>query len=534
MNDPRLSDLVERYFDREANAGEIAELQTLLKDNAEAREQFWKAAEWHALFRQWGEQEWGREAAKSQRRAIPMPTVSRPTPRAGGAPVKTPSRRKVMRFPVARWATGIAAAAAVVVFLTFPPRTPVATLDQVAHVTWKSGKFEPTGRLKPGLFKLEAGAAVIAFDRGAREVVEGPAEFELRDDNSMALRTGKARAHVPESAHGFKLQTPRFTAVDLGTEFGCDVSIDGTGELHVFNGKVDLHSGVAHKSSVRLTENQAMRVEGELSTPLPARPLAFLSETEMACRQLRESGDLLGAWRMAGRQLDEHPATLLHLNFEEPSGSEIPNRAKHAPLDSNAKIVNGGPAEGRGPGKGARIFHSPGERLEFSLPGESESLTLMAWVRVERLHEGKNSLVMGQPNQPGAVHWYVYGNGALGVGVLSKMEDDPGNWRNLHSDPVMTGSNIGSWVMLTTVLDGATGTAIHYFNGQPISNRGATVRTPLHLAAAEVADYSPAIVFKNDPPFNLNGSIDELAVLSTALSSEEIARLYQQGKPGPR
>ena len=536
MNDPRLSSLVERYFDREAGADEIAELQTLLKENAEAREHFWKAAEWHALFRQWGEQEWGRDAATAERRVVPMPVVTRPVPRAGrNVPVKTITRRKVVRFPFARWATGIAAAAAVVLFLTHPPRGPVATLDQVAHVTWKSGKFEPSGRLKPGSFQLETGAAVIAFDRGARVVVEGPAAFELLDNNSMTLRFGKARAHVPESAHGFKLQTPRFTAVDLGTEFGCDVSTDGVGELHVFHGNVDLKSGVAHKSSIRLSENQAMRVEGEVSTPLPARPLAFLSETEMACRQLRESGDLLGAWRMAGRQLDEHPATLLHLDFEGISGVEIPNKSKRAPLGSNAKSIAGTAAEGRWPGKGARTFQAPGDRLAFSLPGQFESLTLLAWVRVDRLHDEKNSLVMGHSSQTGEVHWYLYGNGALGVGVLSKMEDVPGNWRNFHSEPVVSGSEFGPWVFVATVLDGATGIATHYFNGKSVASRDGIVRTPLQLTMANVANHESTEPRKpNDPPSNFSGSIDELAILSTALAPEDIARLYQQGKPGPR
>lgn len=534
MNNPRLPQLVERYFDREASVDEITELQTLLKENAEARERFWKAAEWHALFRQWGEQEWGREVAKAQRPA--MPVVSRPVPPArGNTAVKRSTRRKIVRFPFAQWATGIAAAAAVILFLTLQPRGPVATLDQVAHVTWKSGKFEAAGRLKPGLFQLETGAAVIAFDRGARVVVEGPAEFELRDDNSMTLRSGKARAHVPESAHGFKLQTPRFTAVDLGTEFGCDVSPDGAGELHVFEGKVDLHSGPARKSSIQLSENQAMRLEGEATTPLPARPLAFLSENELACRQLRESGDLLAAWRMASRQLDEHPAMLLHFDFQETSSAAIPNTSKRAPLGSNAKIISGVPGEGRWPGKGARTFQAPGDRLEFSLPGQFESLTLLAWVRVDRIHGEKNSLVMGHSSQTGEVHWYLYGNGALGIGVLSKTEDVSANWRNFHSEPLVNEVTPGSWVFVATVLDGSTGIATHYFNGKAVASRDGMVRTPLQLTVANIADHEPTELRKSgDPPFNFSGGIDELAILSTALPPEDIARLYQQGTPNPR
>lgn len=535
MNDARLTTLVERHFDREASAEEIAELQALLREDPQARDRYWELAEWHALFRQWGEQEWGREAATSQRRAVPMPVVSRPTSRPGGnIRIKALDRKKVVRFPVTRWAVGIAAAAAVVLLLTFP-RNPVATLDHVANATWKSGKFATGGRLKPGSFRLETGSAVIAFDRGARVVVEAPASFELRDDNSMTLRSGKVRAHVPEPAHGFKLQTPRFTAVDIGTEFGCDVSISGSGELHVFDGNVDLQSGPVRKSSVRLIENQAMRVEGDVTTSLPARPLAFLSETEMACRQLRESGDFLGAWRMAGRQLDEHPSTLLHYDFEEISGTEIPNRSKRAPLGSNAKAVEGSPTTGRWPGKGARAFQAPADRLEFSLPGQFESLSLLAWVRIDRLHEEKNSLVMGHSSQLGEVHWYLYGNGALGVGVLSKPEDVPRNWRNFHSAPVMDESALGSWEFVATVLDGATGTATHYLNGKAIARTDGVVRTPLQLTAANAGYDEPTAPRKHgEPASNLDGSIDELAVLSTALTPEDIARLYQQGKPGPR
>jgi len=533
MNDSRLTQLLERYFEREADADEIAELQARLKESEGAREQFWKVAEWHALFRQWGEQEWGREVAKSQRRT--MPVVARPTPRSGRVPINV-RRAKVVHFPFARLATGIAAAAAVVVlFFTLQPHASVATLDRTANVTWAHGKFEPNGRLKPGLFELETGAAVLAFDRGAHVVVEAPAEFELLDDNSMTLRSGKVRAHVPESAHGFKLQTPRFTAVDLGTEFGCEVSTAGVGELHVFEGKVDLHAGAGRKTTTHLSENQAMRVEGDTSTPLTAKPFAFLSETEMACRALRESGDLLGAWRMAARELDERPATLLHLDFEETSGGEIPNRSKRAPLGSNAKVINGIPSEGRWPGKGARTFHVSGDRLEFSLPGQFESLTLLAWVRVADIHDEKNSLVMGHSFQAGEVDWYLYGNGALSVGVLSKTEDVPANWRNFHSEPVVHQSGPSAWVFVATVLDGSTGIATHYFNGKPVGSRDGIVRTPLQLARANVAyDESAGPRRPGEPSSNFHGDVDELAILSTALPPEAIARLYEQGKPGPR
>jgi hypothetical protein len=54
------------------------------------------------------------------------------------------------------------------------------------------------------------------------------------------------------------------------------------------------------------------------------------------------------------------------------------------------------------------------------------------------------------------------------------------------------------------------------------------------LTLANVADHESMEPRKpGKPPSNFNGSIDELAVLSTALTPDDIARLYQQGKPGP-
>jgi hypothetical protein len=533
MNEERFAMLMERYFDRELTANENAELQALLREYAEARQRFWEKAEWHALFRQWGEEESGRQAAEAERRIVPMPRAVTRTVRR--TPVARVGEKKIVRFPLMRWAAGIAAAAAVVMLalVICPQRSgAVATLAHSAGAKWATATMASGARLKPGWLRLEKGAVVVEYDRGARVVLEGPAEFEIRGDNAGALRSGKLRAHVPESAHGFSVETPQFTAVDIGTEFGCDLSLAGIGELHVFAGQVDFHNGDTRSPASHLRENHAVRIEHGVATPIAARPHAFLSENELARRELAEKGDRLGAWRMASRQLDAHPATVVHLDFEKASNAAVANRAQRAPAGSDAKVVGCNPAGGRWPGKGALTFQRAEDRLEFALPGQFESLTLLAWVRVGSLHAGKNPLVMGRTSQAGDVNWYLYGDGSVGLGVLSKTNDAQARWTNFHSEPVVARQNPVSWIFVASVFDGATGDATHYFNGEPVGKRPSVIRFPLQLAVADVGNSAARESRKpGEPPPNFDGSMDELAVLATALTPEEIRRIYEDGRP---
>ncbi|MEA3209354.1 MAG: hypothetical protein QOE70_2411 [Chthoniobacter sp.] len=546
MNEARLAVLVERYFDRELTVEDQTELQALLRESAPARAFFWEAAEWQALYRQWGEQEWGRLEAESAGRIVPMPIAPRPMvrPRPQVRAAKV-SAHKVVRFPFAKWTAALAAVAAVVaIAFTIWPQLPgasVATLAQVSGAVWSEGSAAPApgARLKPGRLRLERGTVVLAFGRGARVVLEGPAEFELRSDNAGFLHSGKLRARVPVRAHGFKIETAQFTAVDLGTEFGCELAPDGAGELHVFAGKVELNTAEAPGAAMPVREDQAMRIEGGSVRAIAARPDAFVSEDELARRELVKKGDVLGAWRMASRQLSDHPATLLHLDFEGISATVVPNRASRAPAHSDPGVVGGKWVEGRWPGKSALEFQDTNDRLRVALPGRFESLTLLAWVRAESLHAKHNALLMGHTFQLGEVHWYLYGDGSLGLGVLRDAPGQQSGWQTFHSPPIIGAQEMGAWNLLASVFDGPSATVTHYFNGQPVGSRKLSLHGPLRLDAAEIGNWAggpddprgaPRKPSDASPAFH--GRIDELAILTTALGDEQIQRLYQQGKPG--
>ena len=547
--DDRLQLLLQRYFDQMLAAEERAELSTMLLASARAREEFWALARWHALIRQWGEAEWGRRDAETlARRPLPAPVAA-----------KLPAN--VIAFPRAARILGrvaLAAAAAVALFFAVPAllrwkATPppagaiaqnIAVLTHSAEAVWAEGGPERQSgeRLAPGWLNLKSGAVQVEFSRGARVVIEGPAEVQLLTDNSAHLRSGKLRAQVPEPAHGFTVRSAEFTVVDHGTEFGCDVPLAGAAQIHVFNGLVALQR--ARVADRQLRQNQAIQILGGRLQEIPARREQFLSDEELARRERAGAHGRLIAWRGASRALSEHPAALLHLDFEGDRGwaRSIPNRAWRAVPEAPASMVGCEFADGRWPGKGAVEFNQPDDRLRLNLPGGYQSMTLVAWLRVDMLPDRPQSLVMADGLGTGDVQWYLTRWGELGFGVHIGKTGDPTGWRYHHTPAVVTNEALGAWMCVAVVFDGTTDTVTQYLNGQPIGAGQLGVRTLLQLETFEIGNWAlrpgeqqrAGVVPRDtsDSPRNLHGRIDELAVFSAPLSGEEVRRIAEGVEAG--
>ncbi len=546
MDFERLQFLLQRYFDQLLTVEERAELATMLLASARARDEFWETARWHALIRQWGEAEWGRRDAEvlAQR---PLPTAVAPRATA-----------KVIQFPRPAanvWRAALAVAAVVAFFVAFPALMPwqesaapipasaalasVAVLTHSADAVWEaeSAARKSGESLAPGWLKLKSGAVQVEFSRGARVVLEGPAEFELLTDNEAFLRVGKLRAHVPEPAHGFTVRSSDFSVVDHGTEFGIDLPLAGPSQVHVFSGLVALHRP---DNAVRqLRKDQAVTIDKGRVKETAARRDRFLSDEELARRERASAHGKLAAWHQASRILSEHPAALLHLDFEGARtwARSIPNRAWRAVPEAPASMVGGRFADGRWPGKGAVEFTGPDDRLRLSLSGGYHSLTLVAWVRVDSLPDRPQSLIMADGMGTGDIQWYISRWGELGFGVHIGKQDDATGWRYHHTGAVITEETLGSWVCLAVVFDGDSDMVTHYFNGQAIGAQQLGVRTLLQLETFEVGNWAlrdgeqrlAGVVPRGhaDTARNLHGRIDELAVFSAPLSADEVRRIYE-------
>lgn len=546
MDFERLQFLLQRYFDQILTVEERAELGTMLLASSRARDEFWEQARWHALIRQWGEAEWGRRDAESLTvRPLPAPAV-----------VARPASPKVIAFPKISpkvWKVALAAAAAVALMLTaqfFLPgkKTPapaitasLAILTHSADAVWAEGAPERQNGevMSAGWLKLKSGAVQVEFSRGARVVLEGPAEMQLLTDNEAYLRTGKLRAQVPDAAHGFTVKSNGFTVVDHGTEFGVDVPPTGNSQVHVFTGLVALHR--AETSAKQLRKDQAVQIEGNKTKDIPARRDQFLSDEELARRERASVRGRIVAWKAASRTLSEHPAALVHLDFEGDRGwtRTIPNRAWRAVPEAPASMVGCEFADGRWPGKGGVQFNRADDRLRLNVPGGYQSMTLVAWVRVDSLPDRPQSLVMADGLGTGDVQWYLSRWGELGFGVHIGKAGDPTGWRYHHTQPLITPEMLGSWVCLTSVFDGTTDTITHYFNGQIVGADRLGVRTLLQLETCEIGNWAirsgaGGVVPRNgnDVARNLQGRLDEVAIFSAPLSPDEVRQIYDSVQVG--
>ena len=523
MNGGRLDELIAGYFDRDFPAAEKREMEDMLRASPEARERFWEAAQWQALFQHWGEEETGRQAAVNFPKVIPLATPAR-------RPIAVaPPRGKIIAFPWWKRSIRMTAAAAVVALAfifarrLFPPT--VAELAQLSEAVWSDSSSENAvgAKLKPGTLRLEKGAAVIAFSSGARVVLEGPAELALLDGNEAVLRSGKLRARVPESAHGFKITTPGFTVVDLGTEFGCAIAADGAGEVHVIEGAVELRTAETPAVARPLHVDEAVRVTHGITAAIPAHPGAFLDEEKIKRRELRRHNDPLGSWRSASRELSAHRSALMHFDFEGGDFRMLPNLARSA--SAPAIIMGGQRTVGRWPGKGALEFRNPGDRLRLVVVGEFEALTLLAWVRAGDVQTRQHLLAPLGEFRDGELDWYFNPDGSLSVGVHLTLESDPARgWSIVKSTPAL---KAGEWTMVAVVLDRRARSATHFVNGQPVGGGMLESRVPFRPGEIEIGDSER----HPDARRNFRGQMDEFAIFSTAFSAEEIRSIYEDCRP---
>ena len=411
----------------------------------------------------------------------------------------------------------------------------VAMLNRAVDVQWEQRGDAPRlgAPLEPGWLRLKSGLAQIVFYSGVRVVIEGPTDLQLVSPNEATCQSGRLIAEVPPQAKGFRVNTPLMNVTDLGTSFGLDAKERRT-ELHVFKGSVEFQPTA---STAKQNLNEGAGAVAERSRParlISANPSAFASLFEL---QLKSSdAEVLRheQWRAASSRLDEDPSLLVHFDFEQTDLSDwrLPNASRRKNIAPDATIVGCQWVEGRWPDKHALEFRNVSDRVRLSVPGEYESLSLAAWVRVQGLDRQISSLFMSDGFAPGTVHWSIRNDGVLGLTVIGPGE---GNYQIVASPPVLKLDEFGMWLHLAVVIDGRTRRVVHYVNGLPVGEKSLRMDPPFRIGAAELGNWS-ARGFAGDDPFlirNFSGVMDEFCLFSRALSASEIRALYSVGKPQP-
>jgi hypothetical protein len=538
---PEFDDAVAAVCHGLASDEQMRALNNLLRDNPAAQDEYLLRVELHSRLA--SETDLFTTTASDASPGEPCPLT--PARSLDGAEGESESP-SILKFPVPRkpvvWAVALAAcfvmlAAGFALWLKRPSAkeatsTAVAMLTRAVDAHWAqgTGPLRVGSALEPGWLRLESGLAQVVFYSGARVVMEGPAQLQLISPTEAVCPAGRLLAEVPPSARGFRLKTAQLNVVDLGTAFGIDATHART-EVHVFKGKVELLPGTAAKQT--LGEGQAAVAQGKAPLRLmAASAAAFTSMFEFQQRSLASEAFRYEQWQFASARLNQDPSLVVHLDFENLSGSDwtLRNAAEGNRSVPEATIVGCQRAEGRWREKQALEFQSINDRVRLVAPGNFDALTLSAWVCVKGLDRQFNSLFMCDGFEPATIHWLIRNDGALGLTVFGP---GSGNFQILASSPVLTLDEFGRWMHLAVVLDGKARRVVHYVNGDPVSRQALKLGPPFRLGSAELGNWKARSGPNPAPPLirNLSGSLDEFALFSRALSEAEIRELYSTGKP---
>ena len=167
----------------------------------------------------------------------------------------------------------------------------VATLVDQVDARWSRVHAVPSvgSRLLSNSDSLELreGFIKLRFDEGVDVMVEGPARFEI-DQLGLYREYGRVYTHVSETGYGFTVRTPTTLCVDMGTEFGVHVEEDGSSELHVLKGLVQIKADAASGAgeSQIIGENRAVRYNAgsDHIKPIPIKTNAFARQVDSRSR----------------------------------------------------------------------------------------------------------------------------------------------------------------------------------------------------------------------------------------------------------
>lgn len=429
-----------------------------------------------------------------------------------------------------------------------------ATLRTAIDIQWSGPTHFRDGDVLPnGPLMFDAGTAEIDFFCGATLIVEGPASLEVESDWSVRVLEGRLRAHVPPAARGFIVKAADAEIIDLGTEFALEVGTESS-RVEVIDGEVELRGGEFDGS--HLITGQGQSLHGNQDSPIALDGLSTADDVRRASQDAE--ADRFTKWKSQASQGAQDARLLAYypiareLTVAESSNDEkrVRNQAPTGPAFDGQVI---GPVQrtpGRFGGLSAGLeFDRPGARVRTRIDGTFDAFTFACWVKIDSLEHVYNALFMSDGYENGEPHWQIRDDGRLMFSVMvddsqdvrvsnrfdQRLVRDAGKHRVYFTPPFWNNTMRGKWFHLAAVYDPTERLVTQYVNGAQLSQESISDEfhiTDLHIGPAEIGNWGQP--FRQSPWFavrNLNGTIDELAIYKSALTTQEIESLYQQGKP---
>ena len=421
-----------------------------------------------------------------------------------------------------------------------PSASGFAVLSGQDSAVW-SGRPLVEGDLLPlGELHLKSGRVHIELFSGVQMVIEGDAQFSIDSPMQVTMDRGIARARVPEPAQGFKIKTNNGDVIDLGTEFSINVDRGGA-DVHVVDGEVELQPRNSDSLRIDAGLSRRMSRSGELvdaSAPL----IESVGPSEFQSLLRDKQKKRFAEWVQARRQIESDPRLVAYYQLQSnPSlNNRIANLAGAEPLSSSdGSVVAATPTTDRwGNSDAALDFSRVGSRVRLDVPGEYHSLTMLCWIKINSLDRMYNSLFLTDGHEDREPHWQLMYDGRVFFSVKVPRPDGVSEFDQpvFHSPKIWDASLNGRWIMLAVTYDVDQAQVTHYLNGRSISSESIPenqIVNSIRIGPASICNWSEPM-YRTDPQFvlrNLNGSMDEFALYSDALSADEILQLYRDGSP---
>jgi hypothetical protein len=417
-----------------------------------------------------------------------------------------------------------------VVASVLPSLKPVAIVTQVHQVAEGSvSNLKPGMQIIPGVLNVESGQVQIEFLNGIQVNIEGPAELHILTVDTATLISGKAAVRVPEGTRGFVLNTPDAAIVDLGTEFAVSVGKQGTSEVQVLDGMIDvslLGNDGNTLTSQRLTEAKSLRVNRNPASlePIDAPSVSLPKMQKQIPAPLRVNDEYVRSIRAS------HPT--IYWRFENLVDGRVPNeisagwsgKVHTAPDDTSAIVVRDGVL------RFTPSDHPHGLEVQDEIPGfNRESFTIEFWVSLDNFHWATLvAVVPGDPNVSNRQLTLI--ESLVELPYKSSLVYSPGSFRFLYRHPAgdIGGTNVfsdrdstpGLWHHLVAIK--TPGGMMLYLNNKLVR----------HIAEVAACDEDPyrffiGELYENRCDRQLSGAIAEFAVYLKALSEEEIGEHFR-------
>ena len=397
----------------------------------------------------------------------------------------------------------------------------VAVLARGVNLEWEGASHATGSSLTPGWLRLKSGLAQIEFYQGARVTMEGPAAIQLISSSEAYCTAGKLSAHVPPQAKGFRIQTPKGTIVDLGTDFGLDLN-DAASPVHVFKGEIELHAAGSPMKSLK--EGQAMAL-ADTGRSMVADQSAFTSLRDVDARTAESQRLACESWLTRSTFWDNDNALLMRFDFQDNRETRsLSNHALNAPQILAGSIVGCDWTDGRWPGKNALAFRNVSDRVRLSIPGDHTALTFSTWVRINGLDRSYNSLFMTEGYADGAAHWQITREGKLRLGIAGRS----GKLSHDYDTPaIFTPERFGQWLNLATTIDPGAKEVRHYLNGELIARVPRNDTFPVQINVAELGNWNDRGRSERVAIRHFSGAMDEFLLFDRVLTDAEIQKLAQ-------